>query len=141
MPLIPVQPYIFKDAVLTIAGNDYAPAASTIALIPNTTQQTITWQGLTPDSKFSDTSTPDTSWTLNITMAQDPDDASLHTYMNTHAGDVETIVIQPQRGSGQKQYTVTATIVPVQIGGDVNTVQVAQASMPVTGDPVPGAAA
>lgn len=141
MPLIPVEPYIFKDAVLTIAGNDYAPHASTIALVPSTTQQTVTWQGLTPDAKFSDTTTPETTWALNLTMAQDHTADSLQTYLNDHAGDVEEIVIQPARGSGLPDYTVTATLVPVQIGGDVNTVQTASASMPVTGEPVRGVAA
>lgn len=138
MALVPVQPYIFKDAVLTIDGNDYAPGASTIALVPTTQQTTQKWQGLTPDSSFSDTVTEPPSWVLNITMAQDTDDASLHTYLNTHVGDVESIVIQPKRGSGQKTYTVEATIVPVQIGGDVNTIQTASVSLPVTGQPVPG---
>lgn len=139
--LVPARPYIFKHATLQVDGNDYAPAASTIALVPSTTQSTVEWQGLTPDSTFTDTTTPKTSWALNVTAAQDHAADSFQSYCFDNAGESKVVTIQPQAGSGEPQYTVTVTIVPMQIGGDVDTVQTATASMPVTGQPVKGAAA
>lgn len=143
MALVPVQPYVFKDAVLEVDADDFASHASTIALVPSTSQETLTWQGLTPDATFKETSAPETAWALNITLAQDWRTAAdtLAEYLLEHAGETKTFRIQPKRGSGLRDFTVEAVVVPPQIGGDVKTVQTSTVSLPVNGDPTPGVAA
>lgn len=134
-----VQPHVLKDIVLTIDVDDYARHVSSAQLVPTTSSQKLTWQGLSPDASFSDTSTPETTWALVLNYAQDWDTAnSLSEYLLAHAGEVKTIVLQPKAGSGQKTFTVDATIVPGPVGGNVNTVAVGTVSLPVTGEPTPG---
>lgn len=139
MPKLAVQPFVLKDVVLTIEVDDYARHVSSVQFVPTTNTPQLTWQGLSPDAKFSEAGTPDTSWLANLSYAQDWEtEDSLSEYLLEHAGETKTVMFQPKAGSGQRNFTADVTIVPGPIGGDVNTVQVGQVSLPVDGEPIPG---
>lgn len=136
MTVIAVQPHVLKDMVLTIGLDDYEGHLSSCALVPSTDTPVLRWQGLTPAASFSESGSPTTSWVWNINAAQDWETAnSLSQYLFDHAGEVVTVELSPQRGKG-KTFTFECTVVPGQIGGDVNTVAEAAVSMPVDGTPV-----
>jgi hypothetical protein len=133
---IAVAPHVLKDIVLTIEADNYAAHVSSALLTPSTDVPVLKWQGMTPTSAFSEGGSVSTSWAFAINMAQDWQTAdSLSQYLFDNAGQVKTFTLTPQKGKG-KSFTFDATIVPGQIGGDVNTVAVSPVSMPVDGTPV-----
>lgn len=139
MAKLAVQPFVLKDIVLTVEADDYARHVSTAQLVPTTTQDRITWHGLSPDADFTEAGDPTTTWVLNLTYAQDWNTAdSLSQYLLDNAGQTKTIVLQPRAGSGQKTFTVEAVIVPGPVGGDYNTVQTGTVSLQVNGEPTVG---
>lgn len=142
MPLVPVQPFVLKNISLVVDVDDFASHVSSAALVPSTKTETLTWHGLTdaPDAAFTEASPAETEWVLNLTAAQDWDnDDSLVEYMFAHAGEKKTVQLVPKAGSGQTSFTVVATMVPPQIGGDYKQVQTSTLSCPVDGTPVKGA--
>lgn len=136
MPAIASKPHVLKDVVLTIDLDDYEAHVSSCALIPTTDTPQIKWQGLSPAAAFSEAGNATTSWVLTINAAQDWETAnSLSQFLFDNAGQVKTVELSPQRGKG-KTFTFDVTIVPGQIGGDVNTVAVSPVTMPVDGTPL-----
>jgi hypothetical protein len=136
---IAVAPFVLKDIDLQIDVDNYEKHVSSAQLVPSVSQQTLTWKGLSPGTEFTDTSTPDITWALQLTFAQDWDTLnSLSQYLLTNAGQTKNIVLQPKAGSGQKTFTVDAVIVPGPVGGDIDTYQTGQVSLPVIGAPAVG---
>jgi hypothetical protein len=96
----------------------------------------VTWQGLTPASAFSDSTSP--TWVCAIAYAQDwTTTNSLAQYLLTNIGQSKVVVFKPKGATtGAPIFTATVTIVPGPIGGDVNVVQVGTVTMGVIGVPV-----
>ena len=138
MPVIATTPFVLVDAVMTVGTDDYQTSISSVLFEP--TSSTITWQGLTPASAFSGVGSP--SWTCKIAYAQDWKTAnSLAQYLLTNSGQNKVAVFKPQGSTtGAPIFTATLMIVPGPIGGDVNTVQVAEVTLGVVGVPVKTAA-
>jgi hypothetical protein len=134
MPVINVAPFVIKDAVLSIATDQYEKHVSGVLFTPNTSG--ITWQGMTPDSAFSDSSNP--TWTCQLDYAQDWTTAnSLAQYLLANAGQQKVCVFKPLGATtGKPLFTATLLIVPGPIGGAVNAVQTATVTMGVIGQPV-----
>lgn len=135
MAVIAVAPFVLKDALLTIATDNYEKHVSGVIFTPQMTP--VTWQGLTPDSAFSDASNP--IWTCQMDYAQDwMTTNSLAQYLLTNAGTQKVGVFKPlgATGSGKPIFTATLLIVPGPIGGVVNTVQTGTVTMGVIGQPV-----
>lgn len=134
MTQIAVAPYVLKDALLSIATDNYEKHVSGVVFTPQTSP--VTWQGLTPDSAFSDASNP--IWTLQMDYAQDWTTVnSLAQYLLTNAGQQKIAVFKPLGATtGKPLFTATIIIVPGPIGGAVNTVQVGTVTMGVVGQPV-----
>ena len=134
MATIAVAPFVLKDAVLTIATDSYEKHVSGVVFTPQTTP--ITWQGLTPDSAFSDASNP--IWTCQMDYAQDwTTTNSLAQYLLTNAGQSKVAVFKPLGATtGKPIFTATLLIVPGPIGGSVNSVQTGTVTMGVIGQPV-----
>lgn len=142
MPKIAVQPHILKDVLLTIATDDYAKHVDEVQFVPSTKTEQITWHGLSPDASFSDAGTPETTWLLNLSYAQDwATTNSLSEYLLANKGQTKTVVFQPKAGTGQRKFTAEVTIVPGPIGGKGKAVATGTVSLPVNGDPVPGTTA
>lgn len=137
MSQIAVKPHVLKDIVLRIEEDDYEAHVSSALLSPSTDVPVLKWQGMTPAASFSEAGSVTTDWSFSINAAQDWETAdSLTRYLFDNAGQVKPITLTPQRGKGTS-FAFNATIVPSQIGGDVNTVAVSPVTMPVDGTPVP----
>lgn len=131
MTVIAPAPIFMNDATLSVATDDYAAACSSIKVVPVNT--IVTFKGLkrTSVKKFAGNS----EWTLEITLAQDLATAtSLQNYLLTNQGQTKEFVFEPI--SGGKKVTVSAMIVPGEIGGDVETVATQTVSLGVDGAPV-----
>ena len=139
MTQIAVAPFVLKDALLQIDTDNYEKHVSGLVIAPVTSP--ITWQGLTPDSAFSDASNP--VWTCQMDYAQDwTTPNSLAQYLLTNAGQQKVAVFKPLGATtGDPVFTVTILIVPGPIGGAVNTVQTGTVTMGVVGQPVKSEAA
>ena len=129
------QPHVLTDMVLTIGADDYEAHVSSCSLVPSTDAPRIRWKGLTPSAEFTATGTPVTTWDLVLNACQDWETAnSLSQYLYDHAGTVTAVELSPQRGVG-KTFTFEVTIVPGQVGGDVDAVAITPVTMPVEGTP------
>jgi hypothetical protein len=136
MARLTVAPFVLKDVVLTLgdaaAGDDYAAHVSTVTFVPATSA--VTWQGLSPDASFTDSTAP--SWSCTLTYAQDWEDpTSLANYLFENAGDRVPATFVPRNGLSPS-FTATVILVAGTIGGDVNTVAVATVTLGVVGEPV-----
>lgn len=134
MAAITVAPFVLKDAIFTVGTDSYEAHVSTVHFTPNV--DTIDWIGLTPSSSFSDTSSP--KWQCEMSLAQDwTTTNSLANYLLTNAGQQKVAVFKPKGATtGSPIFTATLTLMPPEIGGDVNTVQVSSVTCGVVGAPV-----
>ena len=131
MATITPAPLYFKDAVLEIDGDDYAPAASSATLTPSVSS--TTFYGLKEDAMFPESSV---DWTLEVTFVQDWDSAtSLSRYLWDNQGSVITgVTLSPRDGSGPS-FTMDLHIVPGSIGGSTRAHATSTVSLPVVGVP------
>ena len=134
MPVIAAVPYVLKNAILTVATDSYEKHVSSVVFTPSVS--TVTWQGLTPDAAFSDTTSA--TWTCTLAYAQDwTTPNSLAQYLLANAGQTKVVVFKPQGATtGAPVFTATITIAAGPIGGDVNVVQVGSVTLGVVGVPV-----
>lgn len=134
MPQIAIVPFVLKDILLTIGTDNYETNVSTVHFTPSVS--TVTWQGLTPASAFTDSTSP--TWTCELSYAQDWKTAnSLAQYLLTNQGQTKVAVFKPKgSGSGEAIFTASIIIAAGEIGGDVNTVQVGSVTLGVVGAPV-----
>lgn len=138
MTIIANQPIVMKDCELLIEADDYTAHVSRVRFDPSSS--TVTWKGLTPSAKFTDTTSPE--WTCSLAYAQDwATDDSLSRYLHEHAGETVTAKFQPKKGSGLPQVTADITLAPGPIGGDVDAVMTGEVTLGVDGEPALGEAA
>lgn len=131
MATITPAPLYFDDAVLSMGGDDYAPAASSAALTPSVSS--TTFYGLKEDAIFPESSV---DWTLDITFVQDWDSASsLSRYLWSNQGTViENVTLSPRDGTGPS-FTMDVHIVPGAIGGNTRAHATSTVSLPLVGVP------
>lgn len=131
MATITPTPLYFKDAVLEIDGDDYAPAASTATLSPSVSA--TTYYGLKPEAMFPESSV---DWSLELSFVQDWDsETSLSRLLWVNQGDViADAILKPRSGAGPS-FQVDIHIVPGTIGGDTRSFASASVSLPVVGQP------
>lgn len=125
-----MTPLFMKDALLSIAATDYAAQVSSVAFTPSSS--VATWKGLKPDSGH--TAGGNATWTCDITLAQDYDDAlSFANYLFENEGETVTITFEPKAGGA----TVTADVIisAGAIGGAVDAFAEATVSLGVNGKP------
>ena len=126
-----MTPLYLKDATLTIAATGYEAEVSSATLTPATSS--AQWKGLTPEAVFTQTSA--TTWTLDLVLAQDYDDAdSLALYLFEHEGETAAMSFAPNVGGGG--FTADVIITAGAIGGAVDGFAEATVSLPVQGRPV-----
>lgn len=125
-----MTPLFMKDSVLTIASTGFQAEVSNVQFVPSAT--TTTWNGLTPAAVHTHMSTA--TWTLNLTLAQDYDDAeSLARYLLENEGEEVAAHFEP-KAAGQG-IDATIIITPGAIGGAVNAFAEATVSLGVNGKP------
>src|SRR6187431_2324528 len=99
-------PLYLKDAVLTIGATGYEAEVSSATFTPSTS--TATWKGLTPEAVF--TNTANATWVVDLTFAQDWDDAlSLGVYLFEHEGEEVECTFEPKSGGAGFTATVVIT--------------------------------
>lgn len=131
MPVIASNPLFMSNATLSVLADDYAAACSSITVTPAVTS--VTFKGLKPTAVATFAGNP--TWTLDIVHAQDLATAtSLQNYLLANQGQTKSFIFEPIAGG--KKVTVTAMIVPGEIGGAVETVATSTVSLPVIGVPV-----
>ncbi|WP_157001433.1 hypothetical protein [Agromyces laixinhei] len=117
MAQIAVNPLVLKDVVLSFGADSYEKHVSGVTFTPSSS--TITWQGLTPDAKFTDVTAAD--WACQLDYVQDWDTAdSLSQYLYENEGTEVAATFKPRSGSGPS-FTAELVITPGAIGGVVNS--------------------
>jgi len=130
MAIITPVPLYFDDVVLTIDGDDYAPAASQASLEPSTSS--TVFHGLKPDDNFPASST---DWSLTLAFVQDWDStASLARYLFANQGSTIATTLKPKSGSGPS-FTMNLHIVPGSIGGTTRSHATTTVTLPLKGIP------
>ena len=130
MAIITPTPLYFDDVILTIDGDDYAPAASQATLEPNTS--TTVFHGLKPDDNFPASST---DWALTVAFVQDWDSAtSLARFLFANQGSTIATTLKPKSGSGPS-FTMDLHIVPGSVGGTTRSHATTTVNLPVKGYP------
>lgn len=125
-------PLVLKDMLMSLGDNSYEKAISGAVFTP--TAATISWQGGTPDSSFTDTGRA--TWVCALTYAQDWDTVgSLSEYLFDSEGAVVPALFRPKNGKGSS-FSATLVITPGSIGGTTNSVAEATVNLGVQGKPV-----
>lgn len=128
---IAVQPLYLKDVVLTVDGDTYEKAVSSVAFTPSVS--TATFKGLDPAATFTEAGSA--SWTVDLEYAQDWDSAdSLSAYLFSNSGSSVTLSFKPKSATGGT-WSATVVIVPGSVGGAVDSFGTSTVSLPCSGQP------
>ena len=132
--VLPTNPIVMSNATVKIGTtSNYEATVSTASIVPTTPTSTFKGVG---GSVVAVAGTP--TWVVNLTLLQDYKTAnSLSQYLLANAGTTQPIAIAPAAGTGNTLYTVSAIIVPAQIGGDVDALLTASVTFQCIGQPVP----
>jgi hypothetical protein len=133
MAVIAPTPIVLTNATIKIGTtNNYETSVSNVSLVPTTPSNTFKGVG---GSVLVVAGIP--TWKINLTYVQDGKTVnSLQSYLLANAGTTQPFVIIPAVGTGNSSYTISAVIVPGQIGGDVDALLTASVSMDAIGQPV-----
>lgn len=132
MATIAVNPLVLKDVVLTLGTDAYQKHVSGVVFTPK--GSSISWQGMTPDAKFTDVAAAD--WTCDLSYVQDWEtEDSLSRFLFEHEGETIEAEFKPRSGSGPT-FTADLVITPGAIGGQVNSYATTTASLGCNGRPV-----
>jgi hypothetical protein len=130
----PSGAYVFRDALITVDGTDYANQLNKARLVPDQPEQTM--RTLVPDGVVVDVDS--VVWTLEITGLQINTAGGLAAYLRTNSGLSTSWVLQPRTGIGQSKATFTATAKMPEYGGEQGAFAVIDLTLPVLGAPVFG---
>lgn len=127
------SPIYMTDAVLSLGATEFQAEVSSAMFTPNAAN--ATWKGLTPGAVHTHTSLA--TWTLDITLAQDYDEAaSLARYLLENEGSEITAQLTPRKAGGTgKGYQATVIVTPATIGGAVDSFATGSVSLGVKGKP------
>jgi hypothetical protein len=130
---------VFKNAVVTIDGVEYANQVNKARFVP--TQETQTYKTLVPDGAQQDVDSA--TWTLELAGLQINHANGLAKALRDAAaiGDLIDVTIQPKVGSGQPTMTGTITPLKVPFGGEQGKFLEFDMTFPVTGEPTDGVSA
>ncbi|GLK17742.1 hypothetical protein [Herbiconiux flava] len=136
---IAVKPIVLRDIIVSLDGKRFERAVSSAAFTPSAS--TVTWQGGTPDSTFTDVSPA--TWTCGLTFAQDwVTPGSLALYLHANEGKTVPGIFAPQNGIGPT-FTADIVITAGAIGGAIGAVPEGTVTLGCQGKPqiVPAPAA
>lgn len=126
---IAVAPIVMKNVNLLVPTDNYAAHVSSVTITP--TAPTFSWTGLAGNT-FNASGAA--TWVCAMVYAQDWETAnSLSQYLHANEGEKITVTFEPVEGGAG--WTVPLIVVPGAIGGAVNTVGTATATMPCTAKP------
>lgn len=125
----PSGAYVFRDALITVDGTDYANQLSKARLVPD--QPIQTYRTLVPDGVVQDVDS--VVWSLEITGLQINVSGGLADYLRTNSGVATSWVVQPRTGTGQRKATFTAIALMPEFGGEQGAFQTIDMTIPVNG--------
>lgn len=128
----PTGARVFRDALITVDGTDYANQLTKARLVPDQPEQTM--RTLVPDGVVSDVDS--VVWTLEITGLQIDIAGGLAAYLRTNNGLNLAWVLQVKTGAGMPKATFTATAKMPEFGGEQGAFLPIDLTMPVVGAPV-----
>jgi hypothetical protein len=127
--------HVYKNALVSLEGTDYANQCRIARLDPDTPIQT--YRTLVPDGVVQDVDSP--VWTFAVAGLQINVAGGLAKALrDATPGDQLDIVLQPKLGSGQAQATFTVIALPVPFGGEQGAYLTFETALPVLGQPVFG---
>ena len=124
-----MQPYVLKDAVLTIAEDDFTAAIAQAVFVPQVQWLWSTRLGsVTASPVFAGI-----RWTVTLSYLQDLTDGSLTLYLLEHVAETREVVFTPVAGG--KSVRADVMLSPGQLGGVPNQLATATATMPLFDEP------
>ena len=130
----PTGAMVFRDALITVDGTDYANQLKTAILNPDQPEQS--YRTLVPDGTVSDVDS--VIWTLQLEGLQINITGGLAAYLRTNSGLSIAVVLQLKTGVGQPKATFTATAKSPPFGGEQGAFMTMPLTLPVQGAPVFG---
>jgi hypothetical protein len=132
MPVItPTTVNILNDVVVTIDGDSYEPAVSSVSI--TATNSLVRYKGMTPGAVY--TKVTASEFSFDLTAAADWDDAaSLANRLWEGAGEEVTMSFQPKAGGAT--FTGTVVLVEPSVGGAIDGIETFTVSLGVIGKPV-----
>lgn len=130
----PTGAQVFKDALITVDGVDYANQLNKARLVPD--QPIQTFRTLVPDGSVTDVDSA--TWVFELTGLQINIAGGLAEYLRSVTGEEIEVVLQPKTGSGQPTATFTSTALDVEFGGEQGAFLPIDLTLPVKGRPTFG---
>lgn len=131
----PTGATVYRDALITVDGTDYANQLTKARLVPEQSIQTM--RTLVPDGVVQDVDSP--VWTWELSGLQINIAGGLAAYLRGLAiGAQIAVVLQPKTGVGLPKATFTAVALQVPFGGDQGALLPIELTLPVLGAPVFG---
>lgn len=124
--------HVVRNATITINAVEYKAQITKAQLIPDTPIQTL--RTLVPDGVIQDVDS--TVWTFEMSGVEARGAGSLGAALDTAAGTVVEVVLQPKAGSAQDVATFSIVAMPISFGGEQGSFRTFEAEFPVTGQPV-----
>ena len=127
--ITPVNPIYMSNTVLTVEGDDYAAALTSVAITG--TQQTVSSKGLKPGARWVRLTAPE--YTVETIAHQDDAADSFMTYVRENQGQTKTFVLTPEDGASRTR-TVTVIIPALStVGGAIDAFGLFTQTFPVVG--------
>ena len=125
----PTGAYVFRDALITVDGTDYANNLNKCRLVPD--QPVQTYRTLVPDGVVQDVDS--VVWMLEITGLQINIAGGLAAYLRTSSGLTLAWVLQPKTGVGLPKATFSTIAKMPEFGGEQGAFAVMDMELPVLG--------
>lgn len=126
--------YVYRDALVTVDGTDYANNLRKARLVPD--QPIQTYRTLVPDGTVQDADS--VVWSFEIEGLQINTAGGLAAYLRTVSGNTITVVLRPKTGTGLPQATFTAVAMMPEFGGEQGAFLTQTLTLPVNGSVVFG---
>jgi len=126
---------VYRDALITVDGTDYANQLRKARLVPD--QPIQTYKTLVPDGAVQDVDSPVWSWELEGLQINAVNGLAYY-LRNLAVGTNISVVLQPKTGVGQAKATFTAVALKVEFGGEQGAFLPYTLSLPVIGEPIWG---
>lgn len=133
----PANAHIYKNALVTVEGVEYANQCTKARLVPEQPVQTM--RTLVPDGVVQDVDSP--TWTFELGGLQINIAGGLAKALRDANGGELDIVLQPKAGTGQATATFTVIALMPEFGGEQGNWLTQELSLPVLGQPVFGTSA
>lgn len=125
----PTGAQVYRDALITVDGVDYANQLSKARLVPD--QPIQTYRTLVPDGVVQDVDS--VVWTFELTGLQINIAGGLAAYLRTNSGLTVAVVLQPKTGVGLPTASFSAIALMPEFGGEQGAFQTIDMTLPVSG--------